>query len=548
MKLKLSVLFAFMLVFGFTGISLSYPGVNYTEYTLYAGQNLDVGKIIVENDGDYLYVAYELHQSAIDDGWGISETHLHVGETLGDFPLNKKGNPKIGNFEYSMEHNPAVSEYEYMIPMTWEVDDEILVAAHAVVTDAPKAQWNGEIYATRISNGTVGLYEIDVVTEQASLLLELTGGIGDVDNGTGYANGMAYDAANNVIYFTAPANASTPPSPLWKYDLNTLTLTKLGVLSDIVVGASFYNGEYYFQKDFTDDMYKLDLNNPLSTDMMGYIIPTLVYADFSPRPGTDFSFGDFAIAADGMLYGSTRVTKFFYSLDLSNGTYYEFMGSNALDLQLAFGSNGILYGVRHSTGEFWEVDTATGNAVKTGWVVKGFADLASGMLYVPNDETAWGNGTYFGGGSWAMYFGYTITGLVVPDPVDPNANWVGHTAWGGDTLGDGNAWWYYFDTAGPATQDIYAGQALAGGATSVSYMNGKIIIDLDPDYITFDPNKTDNVKIQGYNGSVPGSRPAAGLFTTFKGTYSDSDTHIEIPVSAFEYYAIHIDVLVKEAS
>ncbi len=154
-------------------------------------------------------------------------------------------------------------------------------------------------------------------------------------------------------------------------------------------------------------------------------------------------------------------------------------------------------------------------------------------------ETAWGKGTRFNNkGSWAMYFGVALD--CTDDETDNEPNCEENTAWGGSSEGDGSAWWYYYDTQNGDNQPIYAGQKLITGA-SVSYDNGVLTIDLG-DNMTLQ-NDLQAVKIQGYN-EIPDSRPAAGRFETYKGT--SSETVINIAVSGFRYYAIHLDVVVCE--
>ena len=115
-------------------------------FTLYAGQDIDVGTVSVWNDSINLYVEY-----ITTGGWKMCETHLYVGKT----------NPQIltsapGQFPYSEEHNPAVSTFTYTIPMNtidsyglskkgkkWVADNDlgidtgdiIYIAAHAEASD-----------------------------------------------------------------------------------------------------------------------------------------------------------------------------------------------------------------------------------------------------------------------------------------------------------------------------------------------------------------------------------------------------------------------------
>ncbi len=109
------------------------------------------------------------------------------------------------------------------------------------------------------------------------------------------------------------------------------------------------------------------------------------------------------------------------------------------------------------------------------------------------------------------------------------------TGFGGNTKGGGRSWWYYFDTS-TECQKIYAGQKEVVGA-SVCYSGGKLIITL-ADGWQLDASAKEPVKIQGYNDdSLPKSRPAAGRFTTYKGS------DLTVAVDSYRYFVIHLDLL-----
>ena len=82
----------------------------------------DVGEVEVWNDGDYLYVKYVVDA----EDWSMTKTHLAVATDLDDIP-QKKGNPIPGRFEYSD------TEDTYRIPLEWDVDTELYIAAPANV-------------------------------------------------------------------------------------------------------------------------------------------------------------------------------------------------------------------------------------------------------------------------------------------------------------------------------------------------------------------------------------------------------------------------------
>jgi hypothetical protein len=115
--------------------------------------------------------------------------------------------------------------------------------------------------------------------------------------------------------------------------------------------------------------------------------------------------------------------------------------------------------------------------------------------------------------------------------------WKGQTAYGGDYEGLGAAWWYYFDTKGPATQKIFAGQKLVEGA-SVTYSDNKITIVLGPN-MKLEPGKGESVKILGYD-EIPDSRPASGGGPSSPRIYAGTD--LIVTVDPFKFYVIHLDV------
>ncbi len=128
------------------------------------------------------------------------------------------------------------------------------------------------------------------------------------------------------------------------------------------------------------------------------------------------------------------------------------------------------------------------------------------------------------------------------------------SAFGGEFSGDGPAWWYYFDTDGPETQKIYADRDIKIGYVTISAVgndngegieaaeyieNGEVEISIKfiNDWGLCVLDDDDAVKVQGYNeGYLPGKRPAAGLFETYKG----NDLVFTVP--AFDYYVIKLDV------
>lgn len=116
-------------------------------FDLFAGQNIDVGKVEVWNDHHMLYVKYVIDV----EGWEMTESHLSVTDSLADIPKTKTGNAIPGQFAFSEYHDPAVTVFEYEINlMDLELScDELVIAAHAAVQHFSEADITPEITWTR---------------------------------------------------------------------------------------------------------------------------------------------------------------------------------------------------------------------------------------------------------------------------------------------------------------------------------------------------------------------------------------------------------------
>ncbi|MBN1464672.1 hypothetical protein JXA02_02845 [candidate division KSB1 bacterium] len=93
----------------------------------------------------------------------------------------------------------------------------------------------------------------------------------------------------------------------------------------------------------------------------------------------------------------------------------------------------------------------------------------------------------------------------------------------------------------PEMPTIWAGQTIDVGTVTYTYDDeneqGLLEIVLTGGWELQDVSEP--VKIQGYE-IIPDVRPAAGQFTTYKGT------ELTVPLLAFPYYAIHLDVQLCE--
>lgn len=126
---KISIAIFLMLVMT-TFLTLSVSSEIGTHYTtdLIAAQTTDIGEVEYWYDEGQFHVKFIITES----DWTLTQTHVHIADTPDDFPMTKKGNPKIGNFDFRNEHD-FITEYTYHI--TWpNPDDNEYIAAHVVVT------------------------------------------------------------------------------------------------------------------------------------------------------------------------------------------------------------------------------------------------------------------------------------------------------------------------------------------------------------------------------------------------------------------------------
>jgi hypothetical protein len=113
-------------------------------------------------------------------------------------------------------------------------------------------------------------------------------------------------------------------------------------------------------------------------------------------------------------------------------------------------------------------------------------------------------------------------------------DWQEETAFGGSVAGAGNAWWYAIDATTSGSYPIYAGQNAVAGA-SVDYNATTDVITINLGNNMQLQNVSEPVKVEGYN-TLPTTRPAAGLFSLYKGT------NLTVQGNNSNFYVVHLDV------
>jgi len=167
-KILFIPLVAAMALFLFLGVktdNVVYAEEEYPEgtYTLYAGQNTPVGHVDVWNDYKNIYVKY-----VMDDGWCLTETHLHLIPNGEEFPVNKAGNPKIGHFDYKETHDCADNYlYNTIENQPFIPNDLYDIAAHAKVRSVSEQLVEETIYSDTetLYNNEIEWTETEIVPD-----------------------------------------------------------------------------------------------------------------------------------------------------------------------------------------------------------------------------------------------------------------------------------------------------------------------------------------------------------------------------------------------
>jgi len=414
-KLAVVMISACML---FAGVLIMAPASSAADYggsstvDLLAGQDMDVGDVTVWNDEMYLYVKYTLSEGAIEEGWCIVETHVHVGLELADFPrAGKNLNPVPGQFDYTMCHDPCVTEYIEIIPLDWDQGTEVLIGAHAALRMIDDSCYD-TAFLYGIQRYTGNVYEIDVLAGTSTMVFEMPTPPGA---NSASPNGLAYNAVNGYLYYT-DYGLGTTPDTLYFWD--GITQHEAGQIAQGTVAcADFYDGRYYYIPSKTDDLRAISFNPD------GTILEDVLIADISGNVHSWTFNGDIAVK-DGIVYGwglcgvSGHGYEFF-TYDLGTTAFSFIKTPDQFSLQLAFGSDGSLYGHKSATGGYFyvinTVDATIALVEPTPDPANQYTDTASGEICEPviYCETAWGDGERFTErGNWATYFCYDIKGWV----------------------------------------------------------------------------------------------------------------------------------------
>jgi hypothetical protein len=344
---------------------------------LLAGQTTDIGDVLVWNDADTLYVKF------VSTGDCLLETHVHVGTSLADFPLTKKGNPIPGHFDYSDPHG-CVSEYTYPIPLEDEwvpCETDLLIAAHAALgQEEAMAIVSGDgqtIVTQRRTGNAVGFTSVNAPAVLAW------------EPGPNYPNDGADDTAWEAW-------------SLWDQRLS-INLVPTGadwIWESYRVLDPVYGTVLTFQRTF-------DIGYPIGGNL-------LIACD----NGYEVFLNGTSLGSDNV-YGAWRTSNL--KQDFVDVSGWDTVGSYDLLADLLDGTNVLTI---DAANEYFNTDDSGNPAPGTQSSNPGACIFAADIDYYADGETAWGCGTDncedFPGKNWATYFMYHVQEICtnVPEVVN----------------------------------------------------------------------------------------------------------------------------------
>ena len=221
---------------GITYLTKGTPG-DPDEFTLYAGQHIDVGTVEVWNDTDNLYVKY-----VVNDPWRLTETHLHIffeDMNYTDVP-QKNGNPIPGKFDYKDEHD-CVTEYTYTIPLTLVPEDELFIAAHAVVA-------NISIMMEEIVFSRLGIDVYGPIDDYAGLGDPLWASPISAVAAWEHPNWKLYISIPDATWISTAEYVEDPVNNSWRWFHDEITLPEKGyyIAGSVVLATADNAEEVYF--------------------------------------------------------------------------------------------------------------------------------------------------------------------------------------------------------------------------------------------------------------------------------------------------------------
>ncbi len=326
------------------GEQVSVTFLNAEKIDLSACKYEDVNGNGIVDEGDMPVENWRIDLFVWNDGWVLKESKMSgpcgcvIFEDLDPY------------CDYKISEEGMLDIEDGWIPAQgWETE---VVFIHGVDFMSGQTFYGkGVVYGILRETGDV--YEIDILAGTSILVFEMPSPPGA---NSASPNGLAYDAVNGRVYYT-DYQLGTNPDTLYFWD-GMMQHVAGKIAQGTVACADFYDGKYYYIPSGTDDLRAISFNPD------GTILSDVKIADISGNVHSWTFNGDIAVR-NGVLYGwglcavSGHGYEFF-KYDLVTPAFSYIKPAYQNSLQLAFGSDDILYGHRAGTlGEFYVIDIET---------------------------------------------------------------------------------------------------------------------------------------------------------------------------------------------
>lgn len=124
------LLYSLFIVIAVAGVMASTVlAIPWVQPAIMVGQNTEAGRVNIVGDENFLTLTF---MPFVNDGWCMTETHVHAAASLEEFPQNK-GGAIPGQFDFKFEHDGCITHFTLQIPVDPEwYGEDIFIAIHTV--------------------------------------------------------------------------------------------------------------------------------------------------------------------------------------------------------------------------------------------------------------------------------------------------------------------------------------------------------------------------------------------------------------------------------
>jgi hypothetical protein len=319
-----------------------YPGDG-TSVNIYAGKTTLVGTAMFADNGDgTVTITINLIGGTIfyyDLNDLVADENLKVQ----DYDTAPSGNPAPGTFDGKATFDVGSTSGSITVPLNnfYGIHLDIAVVCDAV---EPCDEWI--VYGSNLNAGADELddaiYAYDLNAQTQTLVYDPT----PIDGSQNYPNANAYDPEKQRIYF------GTDDGRLFYHEIGSgihvqvhggATSGSFGTMHN----AAWYNGKLYYIAGSGPTLYEVTISDDMATrSPIGSVPRTGGYGDIVFDPANPGRF--VAVCSSGW---------YWYDItDNSSGLLTHQGDGDATLRQLAYGSDGVLYAVKATTGEFYTVE------------------------------------------------------------------------------------------------------------------------------------------------------------------------------------------------